>query len=185
MVFTSEARTLSRERGDLEPDVFVQAFDPSFTGPSPLPPRQVSSYISEVEKGKCVAGDAENLDNGDIIIAMTCRGPLVKEDTNHIRDVYVRTLAEEPVLASRPDPEMTAKEWTKGPPKKQLGNAPSFDPDLSMDGCHVAFVSESRNLTNEYDDDPHPEVFSRYNPMRWKAGVLRKRCEWVPRDEDD
>lgn len=183
--FTSEARTLSLEKGDFEPDVFVQAFDPTYTGLTPLPPRQMSSYINETEKGKCVVGDAENVSGGDVVIAMTCRGPLLSEDDNHIRDVYVRSLSEGPVLASRPDPEMDAKSWTKGPPKKQIGNAPSGDPDLSGDGCHVAFASESRNLTNEYDEDPHTEVFSRYNPMRWKTGELRTRCGWVPRDEPE
>lgn len=184
VVFTSEARTLSQRDGDLEPDVFIQAFDPAFTGITPMPPRQLTHSIKPSEKGKCTAGDAENLRDGDIMVAMSCRGPLVAEDSNHVLDVYVATLASGPVLASRPDPDMEPKEWTKGPPSKQLGNAPSMDPDLSMDGCHVAFASESRNLTNEYDDDPHTEIFSRYNPMGWPSSTIRKMCGWAPRDND-
>ena len=99
VVFTSNARTLSTREGDLDSDVFVQAFDASWTGLGPLPPRQLTSNLSPQEKSRCTAGDAENLASGDIGIAMTCRGPLVREDVNHIADVYVQTLAGAPVLA--------------------------------------------------------------------------------------
>ena len=46
----------------------------------------------------------------------------------------------------------------------------------------MAFASEARNLSNEYDNDPHTEIFSRYNPFGWSKGDIRIWCGWAPRD---